>query len=116
MSGSSRRTSHRNLQRPSSQPATPNRLPRSLSHSNTPSRSRAQGNLPPSLLSSTSVARLLPHPSVVRDNDDDDATVCSETVNELLNHGARPLSITTGGLREVILRALLVDIEAAGGI
>jgi hypothetical protein len=119
MSGSSRRTSHRNLQRPSSQPTTPNRLPRSSSHATTPSRSRVQGNLLRSLSSSTAAARLLPNPSVVRDYDDDnnnDASVCVATGTELLNHGAQPSSITTGGLREVILRALLVDIEAAGGI
>lgn len=97
MSGSSRRFSQRNLQRPASQPVTPVR--------------RAQeGNLPRSSLSPSTPARFSQRSqAATRDeasnaNDDFDVASSNPTLNFLV------------GLREIVLKQLLLDIEAAGGL
>ena len=91
MSGLSRRLSQRNLQRPSSQPSTPVR--------------RAQGNSS----AASSIASFQAHRFPLAPDSDDETD--NSSVN-ILN--ATPSFLL--GLREVVMKALLVDIERGGGL
>lgn len=95
MSGSSRRFSQRNLQRPPSNPVT------------TPVR-RVQGNLPRLLSSPSSTqSRAVNVPN--RDG-------IPDTAVEFDVASSNPTNNFLIGLREIVVKALLIDIEAAGGL
>ena len=95
MSKSSRRFSQRNLQRPPSQSATPVR--------------RVQGNLSRSSSLSSTPGRGLQIPQATTGTDfSTDAVVFDVS-------SCNPINNFLIGLREIVLKALLVDIESAGG-
>ena len=112
MSGSSRR----NLQRPSSQPSTPIRLPcSSPSQSQTPIRRPAQGNLPRLLSSRTTPAPCLPCAPVADTASETSSTVSNAWDDVGLAPSAR-FGAVRSGLPDVLIKELLTDIEAEGGI